>query len=251
MPAPDDQRVVRLQGATNFRDLGGYRTRDGRQVRWRRLFRSDHLGRLTADDEAMLAALGLQQVLDFRGDQERAAMPNRLAAARHHALGIEPTVVQRMQDLVAAGQRLSAPVAVALMQELYRALVNDQAHRFAELFEHLLASDTPLVFHCTAGKDRTGFAAALILHALGVPREAMVQDYLLTNALYQPPPLPPHTETPTEALAVLWRVQEDFLDAAFDALERDHGGLDRYLAQRLGVGPAARETLARKFLEPG
>jgi protein-tyrosine phosphatase len=251
MPAPDDQRVVRLQGATNFRDLGGYRTRDGRQVRWRRLFRSDHLGRLTADDEAMLAALGLQQVLDFRGDQERAAMPNRLAAARHHALGIEPTVVQRMQDLVAAGQRLSAPVAVALMQELYRALVNDQAHRFAELFEHLLASDTPLVFHCTAGKDRTGFAAALILHALGVPREAVVQDYLLTNALYQPPPLPPHADTPAEALSVLWRVQEDFLDAAFDALERDHGGLDRYLAQRLGVGPAARETLAQKFLEPG
>jgi protein-tyrosine phosphatase len=173
-----------------------------------------------------------------------------LAAARHHALGIEPTVVQRMQDLVAAGQRLSAPVAVGLMQELYRALVNDQAHRFAELFEHLLASDSPLVFHCTAGKDRTGFAAALILHALGVPREAVVQDYLLTNALYQPPPLPPHTDTPAEALSVLWRVQENFLDAAFDALERDHGGLDRYLAQRLRVGPAEQAALQARFLQP-
>ena len=251
MSAQDERRVLRLRGATNFRDLGGYPAPDGRQVRWGRIFRSDHLGRLTDDDEALLAGLGLQRVLDFRGAQERAAMPNRLAAARHHALDIEPVVVQRMQDLAAAGQHLSAAVAVDLMKDLYRGLVHDQAHRFAELFEHLLASDSPLVFHCTAGKDRTGFAAALILHALGVPREAVVQDYLLTNALYQPPPLPPHTDTPADALAVLWRVQEDFLEAAFDALERDHGGMDRYLAQRLGVGPAAREALAEKCLQPG
>jgi len=99
-------------------------------------------------------------------------------------------VVQRMQDRAAAGQRMTAALAAELMKELYRALVHDQAHRFAELFEHLLQTDTPVVFHCTAGKDRTGFAAALILHALGVPREVVVQDYLLTNALYKPPAHP-------------------------------------------------------------
>jgi protein-tyrosine phosphatase len=249
MSSQDERRVLRLQGATNFRDLGGYLTPDGRQVRWGRIFRSDHLGRLTDDDEALLAALGLQRVLDFRGAQERAAMPNRLAAARHHTLGIEPVVVQRMQDLAAAGQRLSAAVAVDLMKDLYRGLVHDQAHRFAELFEHLLQADGPLVFHCTAGKDRTGFAAALVLHALGVPRAVVMQDYLLTNALYQPPPLP-RTDTPAEALAVLWRVQADFLEAAFDALEADHGGVEQYLQQRLRVGPAARQALADRYLEP-
>ena len=249
MSEAQDRRVLRLRGASNFRDLGGYDTQSGRQVRWGRLFRSDHLGRLTAEDEALLAALGVQRVLDFRGEQERAVVPNRLAAARHHALGIEPTVVQRLQDLAAAGQRLSASVAVELMKELYRALVNDQAHRYAEFFEHLLDTDTPLVFHCTAGKDRTGFAAALTLHALGVPREVVLQDYLLTNALYQPPPLP-HTDTPHEALAVLWRVQTEFLEAAYQALDADHGGMDGYLARRLGVTEAARKTLARKYLEP-
>ena len=103
----------------------------------------------------MGAAGGRQTGLACGGGRARGGMPNGRAAARDHALGIEPTVGQRMQDLAAAGQRLSAPVAVGLMQELYRALVNDQAHRFAELFEHLLASDSPLVFHCTAGKDRT------------------------------------------------------------------------------------------------
>lgn len=249
MSEAQDRRVVRLRGASNFRDLGGYDTQDGRQVRWGRLFRSDHLGRLTPEDEGALAALGVQRVLDFRGEQERAAVPNRLAAAQHHALGIEPTVVQRLQDLTAAGQRLSAAVAEELMKELYRALVSDQAHRYAEFFEHLLDTDTPLVFHCTAGKDRTGFAAALTLHALGVPREVVLQDYLLTNALYQPPSLP-RSDTPREALAVLWRVQTGFLEAAYEALDADHGGMDRYLEQRLGVTQAAREALARKYLEP-
>ncbi|MFM8769168.1 MAG: tyrosine-protein phosphatase, partial [Rubrivivax sp.] len=194
-------------------------------------------------------ALGVQRVLDFRGEQERAAVPNRLATARQHALGIEPTVVQRLQDLAAAGQRLNAAVAVELMKELYRALVNDQAHRYAEFFEHLLDTDTPLVFHCTAGKDRTGFAAALALQALGVPRAVVLHDYLLTNALYQPPPVP-HTDTPREALAVLWRVQSEFLEAAYQALDADHGGMDRYLEQRLGVTESARRALARKYLEP-
>ena len=164
-------------------------------------------------------------------------------------MGIEPTVVQRMQDLAAAGQRLSAAVAADLMKDLYRGLVNDQAHRFAELFEHLLQADGPLVFHCTAGKDRTGFAAALILHALGVPRELVMQDYLLTNTLYQPPPLP-RSDTPAEALAVLWRVQAGFLEAAFEVLQTEHGGADRYLQQRLRVGPAARQALAERYLEP-
>ncbi len=249
MSEPEDLRVLRLQGASNFRDLGGYRGHEGRTVRWRKIFRSDHLGRLTPEDEAVLSGLGLSRVLDFRGEQERAAMPNRLGSAAQHALAIEPTVVQRMQDLAAAGQRVTAALAVELMKELYRALVHDQAHRFAELFEHLLQADSPVVFHCTAGKDRTGFAAALILHALGVPREVVLQDYLLTNALYQPPPLP-HTDTPVEALAVLWRVQADFLEAAFEALEAAHGGADRYLEQRLRVGSAARKALIERYLEP-
>jgi protein-tyrosine phosphatase len=106
------------------------------------------------------------------------------------------------------------------------------------------------VFHCTAGKDRTGFAAALVLHALGVPRAVVMQDYLLTNALYQPPPLLARTDTPAEALAVLWRVQAGFLEAAFDALEADHGSVDQYLQQRLRMGPAARQALAERYLEP-
>ena len=119
----------------------------------------------------MLAGLGLAEAFDFRGQAERAAVAYQLPGVTQHSLAIEPTVVQRMQDLMAAGQRLTPARAAELMTDLYRALVNDQSHRFAELFDHLLQADAPVVFHCTAGKDRTGFAAALVLLALGVPRD--------------------------------------------------------------------------------
>ena len=249
MPQHPD-RAWRLQGATNFRDLGGYAGAGGRALRWRRLFRSDHLAGLTDADRARLAALGPLTAFDFRGDAERAATPYDLPGLTQRSLAIEPSVVQRMQDLVAAGRTLTAPLVAGLMADLYRSLIRDQAHHFAALFDHLLQTDAPVVLHCTAGKDRTGVAAALILMALGVPRDQVLQDYLLTNLLYQHPPMP-HSETPADVLAVLWRVQADFLDAALQTVDDEHGGIDRYLQARLGMGPGARAALAQRYLQPG
>jgi protein-tyrosine phosphatase len=242
-------RVWPLQGASNFRDLGGYPGHGGRPLQWRRLFRSEHLAGLTEADHAALAALGLARSLDFRGHAERAATPYRLPGAVQHSLAIEPTVLLRLQELAAAGRQVSALRVATLMEDLYRSLVNDQAQRFAELFDHLLQCDAPLVFHCTAGKDRTGVAAALILLALGVPRQLVRQDYLLTNAHLRPPQLPV-SDTPADALAVLWRVQDGFLDAALQAMERDHGGVERYLHQRLRLSAAALAALAGRYLQP-
>lgn len=243
-------RAWRLQGATNFRDLGGYAGTGGRALQWRRLFRSDHLAGLTDADRARLATLGPATAFDFRGNAERAATPYDLPGLTQRSLAIEPSVVQRMQDLVAAGSTLTAALVADLMAELYRSLIRDQAHHFAALFDHLLQTETPVVFHCTAGKDRTGVAAALILLALGVPREQVLQDYLLTNTLYQHPPLP-NSDTPPDVLAVLWRVQSGFLEAALQTVDDEHGGLDSYLQTSLGLGQIERETLARRYLQPG
>jgi protein-tyrosine phosphatase len=135
------------------------------------------------------------------------------------------------------------------MKELYRALINDRADRFAELFQHLIDSDAPSVFHCTAGKDRTGIAAALVLLALGVSRDVVVADYLLTNELVRDPALIAST-TPLEARAVLWRVQQAFLETALAIIDADHGGIDRYLTQRLRLTPAALRALAGRYLQP-
>ncbi|MDR6213990.1 protein-tyrosine phosphatase [Paracidovorax wautersii] len=242
-------RSLKLSGASNFRDLGGYVGLDGRPVRWRRIFRSDHLAALTPQDTALLASLQLSRAFDFRGAAERTALAYTLPDVAYHALSIEPTVVQRAKDMALAGQQISAAIAVELMQDTYRAFVNDNTEQFATLFAHLLADDAPLVFHCTAGKDRTGFAAALILSALGVPRDVVMQDYLLTNTLYlRPAGLAGHT--PEEVLNVLWRVQEEFLEAALHAVDHDHGGMQRYLAERLRVGPAELRRLAALYLQP-
>ena len=245
-PTPD--RSLHLSGASNFRDLGGYRTDDGRVVRWRRLFRSDHLAALTVDDAQVLASLGVSRALDFRGGSERAAAAYQLPGVVQHPLPIEPTVVQGMQSILAAGEALTAQRTVELMCLTYRNFVRHNAPRFAELFAQLLRSDEPLVFHCTAGKDRTGYAAALILLALGVPRGEVMHDYLLTNEHYRMPAAR-DPRVAQEVREVLWRVQGPFLDAALQTVDEEFGGLDAYLARQLGVGSAAREQLRRAYLQ--
>ena len=245
---PMTDRLLPLTGASNFRDLGGYTGAQGRTVRWRRLFRSDHLASLTPEDAAALRELGVARAFDFRGAAERAALGYDLPGVAQYPLPIEPTVVQRMKDLLDAGERLTPAHTVALMQQTYRAFVHDNAPRFAELLNHMLESDAPLVFHCTAGKDRTGFAAALILLALGVPEPTVMQDYLLTNACYRLPTPSATGRAPPEVLHVLWRVQEEFLQAALHAVREDFGGIDPYLHRQLGLGPRERQRLAQLYL---
>lgn len=220
----------------------------GRAVRWRRLFRSDHLGELTPGDVEVLAGLGLARVCDFRGAQERRAHACVLPGVAVHTLSIEPTVVQGMQSLLAAGKALTPEATIDLMEQTYRDFVLDNTPRFAELFGHLLDDDTPLVFHCTAGKDRTGFAAALILSALGVPRTVVVQDYLLTNDYYRQPAAATGF-APQEILDLLWKVRPGFLDAALQTVDQVHGGMDAYLDNALGLGRAARMRLQALYLE--
>lgn len=243
----DPDRSLKLAGASNFRDLGGYTGADARPVRWRRLFRSDHLAALTPQDAEVFTSLGVTRVFDFRGRDERAAVPYELPGVAQHPLPIEPTVVQRMKDLLDAGQAVTPAHTVELMQETYRAFVHDNAARFAALFQHLLDSDAPLVFHCTAGKDRTGFAAALILRALGVPHEVILRDYLLTNELYRRPP-GVAGPAPEAVLQVLWRVQQEFLDAALHAVDADYGGLQAYLRTQMGLTHTAQARLEALYL---
>jgi protein-tyrosine phosphatase len=247
MPQHPD-RVWRLQGAANFRDLGGYLGHGGRPLRWRKLFRSDHLAGLTPADQAQLAPLQIARTFDLRGVAERAAAPYELAGATQHSLAIEPTVVQRLHEIMARGRTVSPALVSDLMHELYNSLAHKGAVRFAELFEHLLHNDSPAMIHCTAGKDRTGVACALILLALGVPRPLVLQDYLLTNALV-PHTLPDGGRLPPEVLQVLLTVRTSFLDTTLQLIDREPGGFEGYLQQRLGLSRAARDTLAVRYLQ--
>lgn len=246
-------RLVPLQGASNFRDLGGYLGHQGRSVRWGRLYRSDHLGQLTAADHAELQRRGVTQALDFRGAEESAATPYTLAGLQRHALHIEPTVVQRMQDISRSGRQLDAATTVALMEALYCGIVRHQTAPLKAFFGHLLAvepaAEQALVFHCTAGKDRTGIAAALLLSALGVPRDGVMQDFLLTNQFFQPPKRSRY-ELPDDVLQVLWSVKPQYLQAAWRVIDDEQGGLAAYLCSALALGLAEQDELKRRYLQP-
>ena len=134
-----------------------------------------------------------------------------------------------------------------LMRDTYRGFVQHNTHRFAEFFSHLLESDEPTVFHCTAGKDRTGLAAALLLHAVDAPADEVMQDYLLTNERLAMPDESRHG-LPQDVMEVLWRVQPDYLAAAYAEAEDRFGSLDDYLAEGLGLGEAQRQRLKALYL---
>ena len=239
-----------LTGAPNFRDLGGYRNAQGDTVRRHHLFRSDHLGNLAADDIALLSGKLREKVrvLDLRGVAERETAACVLDDVTVHSLAIEPTIVQVLSDLTEAGHKLTQADVVRHMQDTYRGFVRDNTHRFASLFGHLLERGDPLVFHCTAGKDRTGFAAALILLSLGVSNDDVMRDYLLTNER-----LKPKTEwkgLAPEVASVLYRVQPEFLDAAFEVVQQKYGDVETYLREGLGLREAERARLRELYLEP-
>ena len=236
-----------ITNPSNFRDLA----ENVRSVplRPKVLFRSDHLGALDDHDASQIQALGIRRVLDFRGVHERTSGACRVPGVEVHSLAIEPTIVQVLAELTEAGHRLGAAEVVHHMEDTYRGFVRESAGRFAGFFALLLAAAEPTVFHCTAGKDRTGVAAALVLHALGATREEILRDYLLTNERLKPPTfvwrgLEPHVAR------VLWGVRPEFLQAAFDAIDADWGGLDAFLERALGVGPTQRRRLREQYVAP-
>ena len=237
-----------LQGASNFRDVGGYRNTEGRRVRPGQVFRSDHLALLTPQDHARLQTLGVQHSLDFRGQAEYTTTPYNIPGVQRVALSIEPTVVARMQSLVAQGIVPTTEETVELMRETYRDFVNHNANTFGQFLKHLLEQPTPQVFHCTAGKDRTGFAAALLLSALGVDRATIEHDYLLTNQLYKRDPRLEGIGHP-HVMQVLWQVQPEFLHAAFDVVDAQHGGMQAYLRGPIGLEAQHINELKRRLLE--
>ncbi|MEY4068754.1 MAG: tyrosine-protein phosphatase, partial [Actinobacteria bacterium] len=178
----DDRRVIPLFAVHNFRDLGGYPTADGRHTRWRTLFRADGLYRLTPEDARNVVGLGVRTVVDLRTDNEvrtRGTFPvDQHPVAFHHLPIIDATWGETAV--------LETDDAVEFLVWAYRQMLGEAAHRFADAM-NLLASESvlPAVFHCAAGKDRTGILSALVLGVLGVDGEVIAADYGLTEQSMQ------------------------------------------------------------------
>ncbi|MGI5164103.1 tyrosine-protein phosphatase [Spirillospora sp. CA-253888] len=267
VPAPPQaqQPVDRFQGTANFRDLGGHRTRSGARVRSGKVYRADALNKFTDADKAALARLGVRRVVDFRTPVEVGADgPDRLPAglsatarpvddtgmfvAVNSAIGSKDPV---RQEQVLGGDR-----AAELLRGVYRGFVTDPRSRAAfgaTLREMAGRRTTPLVFHCTSGKDRTGWTAYLLLRVLGVDHRTAERDFLLSNAYRAEADAKVREQLKAAGymrdprlLVPVQEVRTDYLGAALEQVRRHYGSLDRYIRVGLGVdGRTAAELRHR------
>lgn len=244
------ERTLHLATAPNFRDLGGYRTIDGRWVRMGMLFRSDQLNLLSDIDLDRISATGIRTVADLRTSYEREREPDRIPAnAKHHVFDM--AAAQDPAPFMAALARGESREA---MLGVYRQFPSSAATAAAlnGLLSTAIQIDTPILFHCTAGKDRTGWASAVLLSLLGVPRDTVIADYLASaklleakNAAILANPQPPFT---VEQLQPLLGVERAFIETSFQEVEKRYGSIEAYAKEALGLDAMAIEKLRSRYL---
>ncbi len=260
------ERLLPLQRGRNFRDLGGYRTVDGQRVKWGKIYRSGTMTHLTEADYEFLSTLGIRVICDFRANEEREREPTEWKANGSQ-------VDYRSRDYLSeSGLRAlfenGAPNAQsvrATMLELYGELPYTHAPSYRTMFESLAAGDAPLAFNCSAGKDRTGVAAALLLTMLGVPREIVAEDYALSEKVVdyeaeysrpseikssKPNPFAFIAKLPAEVRAPLMRSDPEYIRTALRHIEQREGSIDAYFERVLNISKAQQQAIRNLLLEP-
>ncbi|MEL7042235.1 MAG: tyrosine-protein phosphatase [Pseudomonadota bacterium] len=263
-------RLLPLEGGRNFRDLGGYETEDGRTVKWGHVFRSGRMSGLTENDYDYLGDLGITTICDFRDSDERVEDPTVWAAGdiNYQVFTDAPEREPRENPMFAA---LLDPDATPedvknSMAEGYWEIALGEAEGYTKMFEDLAAGRIPLAFNCSAGKDRAGTAAALILTALGVPRETIVYDYALSDdyvdymAEFMGPeaqaavaenPESPYAflfQLPPEKVAPLMASHPVYIESTFAELDERYGSTLAFIQTELSVSDADLDRIRERLL---
>jgi len=261
-----DAHLLQLQGVENFRDVGGYLTRDGRHLKWGKIFRCGHLMQMTAIDGALLESLAFKAIFDLRTPPERQSFPTAWQCSLQpeiftidvHAEGDDPKA--DLFQLILDGQ-ISRDEVQAHMLADYARMPFQFAPMLKKMCEHL--RDTPegaIAVHCTAGKDRTGLVIALLLLLLDVPEESIYKDYLLSNEGFSSREKLEHmvatfghkVENIDECMAVLKpliQVESCYLKTALDAIEAQAGSLEHYFEHTLQLTAQHRQDLQAQLLQ--
>jgi len=248
-------RVIALDGQANFRDLGGYDAAGGRHVKSGAIYRSGELSHLDASDYRRIDALGIRAVFDLRTDDERRAEPTRWGASP-----VETFVASKNGAIFSGAALLdhgrpSAAKASEAMLAFYRQMPDQYAPELKAIFTDLLTGQTPVLVHCTAGKDRTGLASALILTALGTPRDEVLKDYALSNR-FVTAAIIGRTETgramlghlPPDVVDALLAADPAYLEASFAAIDQEYGSTDNYFKTKLSLRPQQIAELRANLL---
>ncbi|MDH6307131.1 protein-tyrosine phosphatase [Dysgonomonas sp. PFB1-18] len=246
--AINDERIILAEkhlpmaGGYNFRDLGGIKTKEGRTVKWGKLFRADELSNLTIEDIKYLSSIPITSVIDFRAQNETKRSPDKLPATVHFTYPIAITPGNLSTEGIQAN--LLKTNIDTHMKHMNRLLVSDPACvRAFRIFFAIVQNNlsAPLIFHCSAGKDRAGMATALILFALGVDEETVMQDYLLSK-IYLSDKYDAFIAKYPRAESI-FTVKRMFLQAGINQIKRDHGSIMNYLTKVLKVDIARMRRL--------
>ena len=253
-------RLIHFDNCPNFRDLGGYKNRQGVAVQSGVLFRSSHLASLNDVELGQLNSLGIRSVFDLRRESERRAFANRLGENTiTHEFEIDVGSTKHFFEQLSQGTA-SRESTHEMMRHSYSRYVTDMQIEFARMMALLAQPDDGgVLLHCMVGKDRTGISVALLLLALDVPRGTIMQDYLLSNEYYPAKKIQQLlmgylenagvSEVPDGAMEPFCTVHEDYLQAALDSIDSVHGGTQRYLTETLGLNGQQLEVLKGRFLE--
>lgn len=253
-------QVIELKGTTNTRDIGGYPAHDQRIVRSGQIIRSEKLSRLTAEDFAKLEDLGVKTVIDLRTEQEREDSPTvwhgeKPPVFHHFPIGDADSGWYAAQSRLMARNRFTEKQSLEHMADGYRMIAEEGVESYRALMELVLdESNWPILIHCSAGKDRTGIATALILEAVGVDRAVIMDEYLLTNEIGRSAEKAELMERESAkassrrrgASAEAWYpivgVRAEMLEAFYVQVDERYGSVDAFLAE-IGVDDEARNGL--------
>ena len=253
-------RHLELDGGINVRDIGGYRTRGGRKVKWRKILRSGHLNHLNDADRATLADIDLRTVHDFRRSPEIEKFPSlvgdvEIMSGYELGVGSMGMFMQTFEN-----EDITPEQAHAFVVKAYGECVEDVTAPYQTFFRHVLEQEQgALLFHCMAGKDRTGLAAALILYALDVPRDVILADYMLTsqyfplemvieNFMKSRDDIADKISQNRASLAPYCGVHADNLEAFFQSVDEKFGSMDAYLSQGLSLSKSDIQELRNRYL---
>lgn len=228
------ERHLPMEGCYNFRDLGGFKTKDGRYTKWGKLFRADELSSLTEDDVAYLASIPIISVVDFRAQAETKRYRDNLPSTVQFTYPIAITPGNLSSEGIQAN--LLKTNIDSHMKHMNRLLVSDPACvRAYRIFFAIIQNNlsAPLVFHCSAGKDRAGMAAALVLYALGVDEETIMQDYL-SSKIYLSDKYDAFIAKYPRAEPI-FTAKRMFLQAGINQIKRDYGTIMNFLTKELKV----------------
>ena len=253
----EEYRLLPMDGAFNTRELGGYKTTDGKSVKWGMLFRSDKLSDLSENDELYLQSLGIKRIVDFRSEAEKTEDPNIIPEGINYIetpINVDGAMRSKIEAVLKGETKKEIK---SFLVDANKEFVTNYTSVYEDFLRGLIDEDGPTLFHCTAGKDRAGFAAAITLIALGVSKEDVIEDYMKTNiftkdkidemidkiklmSLYQ---------ADAEILRPLIGVERIYIETAFKTAEEKYGSLENFIREGLNISDEEIQILRNKFVE--